>query len=276
MFGLAMLVLSAAVAFFLGYRMARDWSRNARMIGVMVAIVVGFCFFRFAYDSIRIVALFPSGLLPFAAEWQVPFVAVGAGIFLREVTLPRWRRGLLSLMLVVVSLLPVVRMVAATAPRSKNVWSGPVCRQTNPSTCSAAAAATLLRHHGIKATEAEMIDLCFTRRDGTSLGGLARGLRVKAPDKSVKMGSLTLTDLRERIQKPTILIVGLTAEAAEREPRYERQWGWAVGLRHAVVCFGFTQDGNPIIGDPSVGREVWSERGLMDLWTGTAVWLEAK
>lgn len=274
MFGLVMLMLSAAVAFFLGYRVARDWSRNARMIGVMLAIVVGFCFFRFAYDSIRIIALFPSGLLPFAAEWQVPFVAVGAGIFLREVTLPRWRRGVLSLTLVVVSLLPVVRMVAATAPRSDNVWSGPVCRQTNSSTCSAAAAATLLRYHGIKATEAEMIDLCFTRRDGTSLGGLARGLRNKAPDKTVKMASLKLEDLKRESQHPAILIVGLTPEVAERDPRYEEQWGWAVGLRHAVVCFGFTKDGNPIIGDPSVGREVWSEKGLSDLWTGAAVWLE--
>ncbi|MGV3754025.1 MAG: cysteine peptidase family C39 domain-containing protein, partial [Verrucomicrobiota bacterium] len=235
-------------------------------------------FFRWAYDSAAVVGLLPPGSLPYAAEWQVLLVALAAGVFLREVTLPFWRRGLLSLGLVVVSLLPVIRMVAGAAPPSEEKWSGEVCRQTHPATCSAAAAATLLRQHRFTASEREMIELCFTRKDGTSLGGLMRGLAVKVRDSEmqVKTAALKPEDLKQRKTYPLILSMNLRQEVADRELRYENQWGWAVGQSHAVVLFGFTPEGEPIIGDPSVGKEVWSSKGLEELWTGAAVWLVEK
>jgi len=276
MIGITTLILVTVAAVLAGYRMARGWSQSWRLTGVTVFLLLGVAFFQWAYDSVAVVSLFPPAMLPFAAEWQVPLVALCVGIFLRETKLPFWRRVVLGLLLVSVSLLPVVRMVAGVTPLSRNVWSGEVCRQTNPSTCSAAAAATLLKRHGITTSEAEMIDLCFTRKDGTSVGGLVHGLNVKAKPvgKTVKVASLKLADLKETSRLPAILIVSLRQEVADREPRYENQWGWVVGLSHAVVLFGFTGEGNPIIGDPSVGKEVWNIKGLEELWTGTAVWLE--
>lgn len=276
MLGISILVLTTIVAVFCGYRIARGWSQSWLMTGVMVFLLSGVAFFQWAYDAVALVSLFPPAMLPFAIEWQVPLVALCAGIFLRETKLPFSRRLVLGLLLVIVSLLPVVRMVAGVTPRSRNVWNGEVCRQTNPSTCSAAAAATLLKRHGITTSEAEMIDLCFTRKDGTSVGGLLRGVEAKAKPsgKEVKVASLKLANLKDPSQLPAILIVSLRQEVADRELRYENQWGWAVGLSHAVVLFGFTGEGNPIIGDPSVGKEVWNIKGLEELWTGTAVWLE--
>ncbi len=278
MWGISMLGLLAVVAVLLCFRAAQAWSRSQRMAGVMVFLLIGLGFFRWAYDSAAVVALLPPGWLPYAAEWQVLLVALAAGVFLREVTLPLWRRGLLSLGLVAVSLLPVIRMVAGAAPPSAEKWSGDVCRQTHPATCSAAAAATLLRQHGYTTSEREMIELCFTRKDGTSLGGLVRGLAEKVRDREfqVKAASLKLEDLKQGKTCPLILIMNLRQEVADRELRYENQWGWAVGQSHAVVLFGFTPEGEPIIGDPSVGKEVWSSKGLEELWTGAAVWLVEK
>jgi hypothetical protein len=276
MIGITTLILVTVAAALTGYRMALGWSQSWRMTGVTVFLLLGVAFFQWVYDSVAVVALFPPSMLPFAAEWQVPLVALCAGIFLRETKLPFWRRVVLGLLLVSVSLLPVIRMVTGKAPRSRNVWNGEVCRQTNPSTCSAAAAATLLQQYGIATSEAEMIDLCFTRKDGTSVGGLVHGLNVKTKPggRTAKVASLKLADLKEPSRLPAILIVSLRQEVADRELRYENQWGWAVGLSHAVVLFGFTGEGNPIIGDPSVGKEVWNIKGLEELWTGTAVWLE--
>ncbi|MCD6050565.1 MAG: hypothetical protein K0Q55_1968 [Verrucomicrobia bacterium] len=276
MLGISMLVILMAAMVFAGWRLARGWTWGQCMVGVTVSLLLGLAFFQWAYDSVWVVALFPPRMLPFAAEWQIPLVAFGAGIFLRDVKLPFWRRAMLSLVLVAVSLLPLFKMVNGRTPRSKNVWSGEVCRQTNPATCSAAAAATLLGKHGIKATEGEMIDLCYTRKDGTSLGGTARGLDIKARSngKQVKVGKLTVGDLKAGAHLPALLFLHLRQSVADREPRYEEQWGWTVGFSHAVVIFGFTSDGLPIIGDPSVGREVWSVKGLEELWTGTTVWLE--
>ena len=121
-----------------------------------------------------------------------------------------------------------------------------------------------------------MIDLCYTRKDGTSLGGTARGLDIKARSngKQVNVGKLTVTDLRSGSHLPALLFLHLRQSVADREPRYEAEWGWTVGFSHAVVIFGFTPEGQPIIGDPSVGREFWNLEGLTELWTGTTVWLE--
>jgi predicted double-glycine peptidase len=276
MFGLFLFMLVTVLAFYAGYRLAEAWSRSARMAGVLACLSAGLLFFRLGYDTVAVVSLLPPSWLPFVAEWQAPLVALGAGIFLREITLPWWRRVLLSGLLVLVSVGPVGKVIFGKVPHSENLWNGMVCRQTHPATCSAAAAATLLQYHGIAAVEGELIMTCFTRKDGTSLGGLLRGLDMLARPQGwkVQVATVMLEDLKKKEFQPAILLVHLRPEVAAKEPRYENQWGWAIGQSHAVVLLGFTQEGQPIIGDPSVGREVWSSQGLAELWTGTAVSLE--
>jgi len=276
MFGLMLLMLVSALAFLAGRRLASGWSRGARMVGVLVSLLTALAFFRWAYDSVAVVLLVPPSWLPFAAEWQVPLVAFGAGIFMRETALPWWRRIVLGSLLVFVAFLPMGKAVFGEVPRSVDLWNGMVCRQTHPSTCSAAAAATLLQYHGIAAVEGELIMACFTRKDGTSLGGLLRGVELMSRPQGyrARVATATLDDLRSKERQPAILLVNLRQEVAAKEPRYENQWGWVIGQSHAVVLLGFNEAGHPIIGDPSVGREVWSLEGLTELWTGTTVWLE--
>lgn len=276
MFGLMLLMLVTALAFLAGRRLASGWSRGARMAGVLVSLLTALAFFRWAYDTVAVVLLIPPSWLPFAAEWQVPMVALGAGIFLREVTLPLWRRMVLGGSLVMAAIMPVGKVIFGKVPRSENLWNGMVCRQTHPSTCSAAAAATLLQYHGIAAVEGELIMACFTRKDGTSLGGLLRGIDMLARPQGwkVRVAAVTMEDLKKKEFQPAILLVHLRPEVAAKEPRYEKQWGWAIGQSHAVVLLGFSPEGEPIIGDPSVGKEVWSIKGLEELWTGTTVWLD--
>jgi hypothetical protein len=62
----------------------------------------------------------------------------------------------------------------------------------------------------------------------------------------------------------------------DADPRYARDWGWTPGTRHNVVFFGYAPNGNPIIGDPAVGREQWSPAALDKLWHGHGLRLVQK
>jgi hypothetical protein len=99
-----------------------------------------------------------------------------------------------------------------------------MCRQTSDSTCSAAAAATLLRHFEIKSSEGEMAELCRSGHFGTSLHGIYRGLRLKTDGTGRKVisGVGKFEDLGETIRPPAILNVYLDRATAKREPRYVR------------------------------------------------------
>lgn len=155
-------------------------------------------------------------------------------------------------------------------------WKDGQCLQSHESSCSAAAAATLLKSVGLATSEREMQRLCLTSRFGTSIFGLARGLA-----KAVEHGSYRLRVERvdrERLQtlrKPVILIVWL-APGAGVDPRYQAEWGWTPGVRHTVLFYGFLAGGYVDIGDPAVGRERWHESSLDVLWHGRALSLERR
>src|SRR5690606_12744726 len=103
--------------------------------------------------------------------------------------------------------------------------------------CSPAAAATLLRHYDIPATETELVDLCLTRLEGTSLHGLYRGLKLKTAGTpwDVEAFNGNLEQLHEYVESgPVILNVRLPFEMGP-ESIYVTQWGWVPGQGHTVV-----------------------------------------
>jgi len=180
------------------------------------------------------------------------------------------RAALLSVLGVVCLWRAYSPVVARVAMPLNDRWTRGVCRQTSGSTCSPAAAATLLRACGIDTTEREMADLCLTSNAGTSMHGLYRGLKLKTAGSGWDVVPITgsADDLR-RLPGPLLLTVGLAADAEGYvDPRFIRQWGWAPGLRHTVVLFGFTDRNEVDIGDPNVGRERWGADGLKTLYRG--------
>ncbi len=69
--------------------------------------------------------------------------------------------------------------------------------------------------------------------------------------------------------------VRLTQALDRRDPRYRRDWGWLLNVTHSVIVFRFTADGRVEVGDPGAGREIWSVRGLEELWVGDVLSLDA-
>jgi hypothetical protein len=154
-------------------------------------------------------------------------------------------------------------------PHCTDVWTDGVSRQSTDATCSAAAAATLLRAHDIPATEREMAELCLTRRQGTNWQGLYRGLKLKTAGTpwDVEVFHCNLRELQATLSGPAILTVQLGPNQTDQ--RYIDDFGWIPGLSHSAVLFRFSPDGLLVeMGDPSVGREEWSTDDLRILWTG--------
>lgn len=175
----------------------------------------------------------------------------------------RWQRWAvvvaLALICVVQAYGPLFGRVPATKP--PRVSEG-VHRQTTLSTCSAAAAATLLGAAGIETTESEMADLCLTREGGTLQLGLYRGLRLKAPDFRTEFLNDDIDAVSASLQP---VIASLGAGPSGFNPLIRR-------VGHSVVIMGRLDDGQLDIADPMTGKRYPMTRdAFLRVWTGEAM-----
>ena len=188
------------------------------------------------------------------------FVALLIAAAWRSIAI-RWQRYAVAIALSGICLMQAYGPIFGSPPpmRPSRITQG-VHRQSTLSTCSAAAAATLLGDRGIATTETEMAGLCLTRSRGTLQVGLYRGLRLKMPDAKVQF----LNGNFDRVlnaQGPVLVGIGLGDDAA---------FGWQ-RVGHSVVVFGRTGDGNLDIGDPMSGRYTMTPHELRQRWTGQAL-----
>ncbi|WP_315851690.1 cysteine peptidase family C39 domain-containing protein [Roseimaritima multifibrata] len=263
-----------------------------------ISLICGFLTGRFAYKkrgqttmlwlALSVFAmvyfmLYASGQL-FWARW-VPasaaiiytnlaalFAACGAGWAWRLPDTPVWRRGIMAGMLAVASaasiIWPLLSIALRPPPAGDDQWRDGVALQTSWATCSPAAAATFLNAEEIKSSEAELIPLCLTDSSGTPTLGLYRGVKLVANENGKDVAILT-TDLEGLIAADKWpVLIGVQLPFGTEDRRYAEQWGWIPGMGHSVVVLG--RDGNDrfIVGDPSIGLEVWDRSDMEILWHG--------
>ncbi len=204
-----------------------------------------------------------------------------AGVISGLSRVPRWRRVPLVAVVVATGGYETSTLFNPAPPPVRAVFNDGVALQTHTASCSPAAAATLLRAAGVPgaedATEASLVGPCLTDARGTPLLGLYRGLKLATAQTPYEptFHNLTPAELRHRPELlPAIINVKLTAEVDFREPRYRARWGWLLNVTHSVVVFRFYDDGQLEVGDPSIGRELWSMQALTDLWAGEVLTLE--
>jgi len=272
-----LMVAVGAALLFITHRLsaqARGWHLGAG-IGVLASLLL---LFGFVFsDSILIARLLPLRCLPVCGNLAFPLALALCGLLLRS-PIPPWRRVPLVALLVGVATWALVAPLLRDTPACGDWWEGDTCMQTGLVSCSAAAAATLLRHQGIEATEQEMAGLCLTSAKGTTTHGLFRGLLIKTAGTRYRPRAciLSLSELQASRELPAITSVVLTGEISESEPRYARDWGWQIGVSHAVVILGFPGDGRVLMADPSAGQEYWRTEGLRDLMTGVCILLTSR
>jgi hypothetical protein len=268
--GIFVIGLLASLVFVMAMRASRRLEqRMIHLLGILVVtMIVTYVVHVQGHPGL-------SHVLPFSnlivlSNWQPLLVSALAGLLWHRLPAQLWRRSVATMALVGVCLLSVYRPILAQPPKLNDRWDGPVCLQTSQASCSPAAAATLLRWHGIEASEQEMALLCLTSPEGTPTLGLYRGLKLKTagtPWDVYMFADGKIDDLRG--VGPVLLSVELRPEM--RTVRELQGAGFLVGVPHSVVLMGFIGESRVAIADPSMGREIWSLDDLRLLWQGEGV-----
>ncbi len=267
----------SAGAFALTFRLLRR--RSEHFLDAMAVIVVGLIgvYVYTVWGQLWIVNWIPLPSVIVLSNWfPILLSTLGAIVWLRMQSFSVGRRFPIMVIMLVAAVYSIVHFIPAAPPECRNEWERPVlpmiypvCKQTTPYTCSAAAAATILNTIGLETTEQEMAELCLTR-SGTTWLGLYHGLATKllGTKYQVEFFHGSIADIERSAQSaPILLCCELDADVAEMVPSYVNDGGWIPETAHSVVYFGSVR-GLHIIGDPSRGYEAWKSQDLAALWTG--------
>ena len=161
-FALIIMTLIGILLFIISYLICSNLKLRGKRIfaAIIVAFIVGFSVWLL--DSLLILQLLPFQATIVYGNFLIPLAAVLVGILWNFPKRPIWRRLIFSLPILLVSYGYNLQQILAQTPHCGNKWNTGVCLQTRQSSCSAAAAATLLRSHGIDTNEKEMAQLCLT------------------------------------------------------------------------------------------------------------------
>ncbi len=271
--GLAIMAIATCTVLALTVRLTRTITkREATGTGIVAALLI-LLYFKYVWNQTLISQFLPVSSLVVVSNWFPLIAAFLSGITWTHGYGSRLRRILFGGTLIALASWSIVRPLLGSPPECDNKWDEHgICLQTSRFTCTAAAAATLLKHYDVNAQESEMAELCLTRR-GTTWLGLFRGLQLKVEDRPLDVEVIEC-DLETmlRLEGPLILSVGIDPDKPYRDI-YVRKWGWEPGQLHTVVRFDDTVRGLQLVGDPAVGLEGWSREDFETLYRGRVVQL---
>jgi len=236
----------------------------------VTSVLLTVFYVRFLWDDIRLAHWLPFSNLVVVGNWLPVASTFLAGVVWRRIE--HWRRIIGVAALWIAGGYASVAPLLARTPVCADTWTDiGVCLQTTHATCTPASAATLLKIHGISATEGEMARLCLTGPHGTNWAGLFRGLKLKTQGTHLDVVVLSgdARTLLENLPGPSILSVGLPFNTPS-DSYYRTNWVWNPGEEHSVILLGFTDEQRLQIVDPDprIVYETWSERDLSVLWRG--------
>lgn len=249
------------------------------LVGMFVGVLL-LAYLTQLWGHPRLIALMPVSSLVILGNWFPFGTAFLAGITWTHGYGPARRRILFGLACYLMAFYSLVEPLMGATPVCWDEWTDDgTCRQTSLQSCSAAAAATMLRQYNVMATEREMAELCLTRVDdgirpqGTNWQGLYRGLKLKTAGTSltVDVFDATTTELLRDFKGPQILFVGINADRPYPKTLTEDH-GWLPGVRHSVVLLQILPNDWLMIADPACSNiELWTRRDLDLLWLGRGV-----
>lgn len=269
--GLLVLAGVSLLIFIVSSRVAQQASSHTSTIMAAVACGCMVVFSLTVHGKLVIAQWLPLSNAIILGNALPPGAALLAGVLAGRRSIPIWRRWLLIVGLTVGCWWSVLVNFLPGPQHSDGRWtSDGVCLQSSAASCSPAAAATLLRHHGIHATEAEMMRLCLTREGGTPSLGLYRGLKLKTRGTGwrVEVVRGTSQQLCQDLSSPVVLRMRLPSD-----PGLVQQLAGWTGLvadqGHAAVLYAVTEDGRRLrVGDPASGIHHWLADDFLARWRG--------
>lgn len=285
-FDLGIAIISTGVvgllAFFAGSSISAAVGRGRSLLfaeAVLLALA-----FAWLYSGRLVWArLLPDSAVLYWSNWMPALLLFTAGLARHAEGLRHWRRpitvSLLAALAVAYVVMPVARpWFAPVTTATSEGWRDHVCLQSHPSTCGAAAAATLMHLKGLPGDEKTMTRACLTSRYGTVPLGLYRGLAFEAGrfGRSARVASTNPKQWDELDQLPNVALVHFDRGGA-KTPLYRllgRRGLERDGEGHAVVVIKRTSNGRWLIADPAVGRVQWTDEEFLSRFSGDAIYLD--
>ena len=266
--GIAAMVVLGLLCFHATRRISSRWPKWVHDSIALVTVLLILAYIHSFWNDSRLTLILPYSNLIIVGNWFLPLAGVLAGLVWERITERSSRRWVSIVLLFGVGTYSTLSPVLGQPPVCRNQWEGNLCLQSTTSTCSPAAAATLLRLYGIEATEQEMAELCLTRQ-GTTWMGLYRGLKLKTEgtDWDVQIIHFDASSADYVPRGPMVLTAMLTSDS-ERMEAYQGEWGWIPGVSHSVVFLNQTRSGSFRMVDPTVGIENWTSEDVRTLWCG--------
>jgi hypothetical protein len=272
--GVALILAISLGIFVVTLGISRISPRIVCNVLALLTVVGMLVYIRYCWYNVWLTTLLPLSNLIVLGNWFPLATAFLAGLAWKTVPGGPIRKMVPVVALFIAGAYSILSPVLGEPPQCGNRWSREgICIQTTQITCTPACAATMLRLHGIEATEREMARLCLTRK-GTSWMGLYHGLKRKTAGTKwdVEVVSCRADELRELCTSPMILTVGLH-DVTRHDAAYRTEEGWIPGVDHSVVLLEFRSPNWIEVADPSpeIGLECWRMDDLNVLWRGPAV-----
>ncbi len=272
--GVVILTGLSFYAFLAGLRVAR-WRSQRGTLAICAIVLAALLLFvsRFhgTWQMARLISFSNAVVL---ANWIPVGGAFFAGVTWAQKNSPRWRRAILAGLILLVSVYSVLCCFQGGLPLDDSFTNRPdnAAPQSQPSSCGPCCAALLLRHHGIGATEREMVRLCLTTYRGCPALGLYRGLKLKTAgtDWNVEVVSCSVDELLDMRGPLLLRIVIPPMRALERNHLTKERRSY----QHVVLLFGIDDKGFLSIVDPAVREGLsgyWRVENLHEQWLGEAL-----
>lgn len=250
----------AILVFFLSYTLGRKMPAGRRGWSMLLALVLSVPGASFAAYYAHLVEV-PEWYYEFRSwrgtEGLLVFIGVAGGLFAASVGAVFRMLALLGVVAFVT--VPYVKPFLGPFPDGelRDLWSGEVCLQSTYSTCGAAAAASLLRKHGLAATEAEMAKEAYSYKGGTEVWYMARAVRRRGLKATMHVRDGMPDFLLDTTRSFTPCIVGV-------------KFG---GTGHFIALL--SRDGDQFhVGDPLRGSEMLDVDELRDRYRYSGFWME--
>ncbi len=254
----AIMILGCAILACLlgGFWIGCHGSRSSKVSVQLVALALMAGYITCLWNQPVLTQLMPTSSLIILANWLPLWGSFFVGIYVAS-QVGTYRRAILS---VVTLLLCVYSSVAPTLGQppscAADITRSELQTQTTPHTCSAACAVSVLRLHGIEASESELAELCLTR-EGTHWLGVYRGLMLKTADSAwtVAVEPFSVASLIRFGSTPCVLSVNVDTKCFEARTDH----GFKKNVGHSVVCLGQSGPRRVAVFDPSpdFGVEDW-------------------
>jgi hypothetical protein len=254
----AIIILGFAIQACLlgGFWIGRCRSRRLRIAVQLAALLLMIVYASCLWNRPVLTQLMPASSLIILANWLPLWGTFFVGIYVASKD-RSYRRPVLSVLTLLLCVYSGVVPTLGTSPRcAADLVRADLQSQTTPHTCSPACAVSVLRLHGIEATENELAELCLTRQ-GTHWLGLYRGLMLKTAGSAwtVVVEPFCEAELIRSSSTPCVLSVNVDTKCFGTR----RAHGFRQNVGHTVVCLGRSGHGGVAVFDPSpdFGVETW-------------------